>query len=142
MREQKYRAWDKQDKRMIVHEQEFIPIKVTSAGVLRLNPHHEEDFYEFMETDRFELMQYINLNDKNGVEIYEGDIIKYPDYWSKEYRVGVLTFVATSYWFLSGERRVSIHSFFTGNHPNVPAGTERDIEVIGNIHQNPELVTS
>ena len=42
MREIKFRAWVKDDKRMIVHEQEFIPLKVTSIGVFRLSPTHED----------------------------------------------------------------------------------------------------
>lgn len=48
MRKVKFRAYDKQDKRMIVDEQDFIPLKITNNGVLRLSPLHEEDLWEFV----------------------------------------------------------------------------------------------
>ena len=123
MKEIKFRGWDKQDKRMIVHEQDFIPLKVTNLGVLRLNPCIKDNNWEFVEVDRFELMQYIGMKDINDVEIYEGDILKaktnigYVKYNEKECSFEVCTldwdikFIEYSCW-----------------------------EVIGNIHENSELL--
>ena len=61
MREIKFRAWDKVNKEMVLND----------------------SFYELQKWNRtekeledFELMQYTGLKDKNGKEIYEGDVVK------------------------------------------------------------------
>ena len=76
----------------------------------------------------YELMQYTGLKDKNGVEIYEGDVVKN-----------------------SGYPELCVVEFFEGQcigryRPDSYIGLgfyacERNaIEVIGNIHQNQELL--
>ena len=78
------------------------------------------------------LMQYIGLKDKNGKEIYEGDIIGYID-WDGKMRVdGVIKY---------GEYNCSCCNGVYGWY--VDEGDIRGIEgyeVIGNIYDNPELL--
>jgi uncharacterized phage protein (TIGR01671 family) len=72
----KYRAWDFKDKRMITHEQDFIPLKICSLGVLRLNPHTVTTNWQIIESsDRFSLMQFTGALDKFNKEIYHKDIV-------------------------------------------------------------------
>lgn len=79
--------------------------------------------------------QYTGLKDKNGKEIYEGDIIQYTSEvmtkkaWNCEIeRIGATFAVRT------GEK-----SYMDGSYLNVLA-RDKKCEVIGNILQNPELL--
>lgn len=67
--------------------------------------------------------QYTGLKDKNGVEIYEGSIVRFYPYGSE--RIGLVEFLNGGWKF--------------GGFDLMYFGSER-IEVIGNIYENPELV--
>ena len=81
------------------------------------------------------LMQYTGLKDRNGVEIYEGDIVK--DEYDNE-----LYFV----WYSDTHARYVISplaalKFNSQKRRVVDYGTGiKTYEVIGNIHENPELL--
>lgn len=78
------------------------------------------------------LMQYTGLKDKNGKEIYEGDIVKYENEISEV--------VWGDYDFCFG------WYFFTKNQylweTNGLSNPWDETEVIGNIYKNPELLKS
>lgn len=124
MREIKYRAWDKEYKSM--HEVSYIDWDGKEVG------YDNGNYYANLE--RCVLMQYTGLRDKNGKEIYEGDIIGH-EKDDSESRVSHHVVV----WHDTGFMGKQICSY--GSFIGLEAWTQdRDgYAVIGNIYENEEL---
>lgn len=122
MREIKVRAWYKPYKQMCqVESLRFDENGVYTAVLI------EEPFYDrrIVEADEIVIEQYTGLKDKNGTEIYEGDILiddtgEPIEYWVVKFSEGG----------------------FVGECAGVaePLFELTNLEVIGNIHKDPELV--
>ncbi len=89
--------------------------------------------------DEVELMQFTGLKDKNGKEIYEGDIIKVED----AFETGIFSYFKIEFFecgfaydLISNENRTGRDNFEFLNKENF----NEDSEVIGNIYENPELL--
>lgn len=88
---------------------------------------HCRNYYIETET----LSQYTNLKDKNNVEIYEGDIVKYVDADGSDVFTNMGEVVYDTFGFtFSNRNSVEMNDF----------AFEYDVEVIGNIYENPELL--
>jgi uncharacterized phage protein (TIGR01671 family) len=136
MREIKFRAWDKTNKKMLILQ----PIRTMVSEDCFVLPVYEGLSHDGIEN--YELMQYTGLKDKNGKEIYEGDVVKTfwqhdgvecHDYeltgeivWNKEDACFSLDCSDQTIRFITTYEREELI----------------DIEVIGNIYENPELLNT
>jgi len=120
-REIKFRAWDGILKYMV----DASKYHITLDGLASFN--NDGEFYD--QTDKLELMQYTGLKDKNGKEIYSGDLIKsgktgldYKVVWNDEN-------AAWESLCTNPERDYCLMPY-----------SWCDGEIIGNIYENPELL--
>jgi hypothetical protein len=111
MREIKFRAWNPQQKRMVFGARGD---EVNASWVLAM-----------CSANDMEPMQYTGLKDKNGKEIYEGDILQNP----KVKDIGPVE------W-----DDFDIGPAFHWCHPKMYSCPMDECEVIGNIYENPELL--
>ena len=122
----KFRFWHKPTEKMIDcygYNKDFVFGDVLDGIGTTYNPAKFDDCI---------LMQCTGLKDKNGKLIYEGDII---NIWCKNLTKNQISEVK-----FCKERAAFTFDYFTDYGNIVPCTMEKtEIEVIGNIYENPEL---
>jgi uncharacterized phage protein (TIGR01671 family) len=129
MREIKFRAWIKKEKKMCRVNQ------INFDGFITVRfPEHESEigdvFDDHMELDEFIALQYTGLKDKNGREIYEGDIVYMSEYG--DYPMEVYWHENMVKWFMKNSIGNTDHLYMQK--------ANNYLEIIGNIYENPELI--
>jgi uncharacterized phage protein (TIGR01671 family) len=113
MRVIKFRLWDKKHE-SFVHEPYHA---ISLLGSVQIEGHTS------VEPKRYIIQQFTGLTDKNGKEIYEGDIVKCLD--------GYNATVSYDEW------KAEFIPF--GSDESAEWG--HGVEIIGNVYENPELLT-
>ena len=131
MREIKFRAWNKTEKWM---DEDFW---IRADGCPYQEARRRWDMSDRATEPAYDdliLEQYTGLKDKNGKEIYEGDILEYDSVIGNTKCAGLPT-----------EKKTKIISFgkigvgFETGY-DIGTNTENQFTIIGNIHENSELL--
>lgn len=122
----KFRAWDKDNEKIL---------EVKSIHLIENEPQIVINPLEFISSEHVELLQYTGLKDKNGVEIYEGDIVQIKDH-SFQKKPGDYTGIEIDgfYPVTYTERMELVAGQWLLMH-QLPY-----ITVVGNLYENPELL--
>lgn len=141
-----FRAWDKIKGKM-VESKNIAWIDFELGKLLARSDDGIEDYYPFQK-DEFELMQFTGLTDKNGKEIYEGDVLQFYLYkrhtissniskesgWEKYefgWRKRCLNIV---------EYRIERAGFYSFGWHAYDITKLDEPEIVGNVFENPELL--
>lgn len=157
MREIKFRLWDKEKKVIIPnngddYEEEYCYLVMFIGGSLALCWSQDDDVFFKDVSDKYEIMQFTGLKDSNGKEIYDGDIVSWlPDYVLKNSKalIGKVVWGCEGFYL----EQITDEKWQIDDYPSYPAefycvydeSIERlfmweELEVIGNIYENPELL--
>ncbi len=143
MREIKFRAWIK-DNELMITQNDFRDYSMVSNG----DGFGIVSDGNWMNDDSFIIMQFTGLKDKNGKDIYEGDVLEFADKW-EWYRGSY----GIKMRFAEGSRLTELQEMYDAEPMErrvieIPSCYEwilsSEIQtywhVIGNIYDNPELL--
>ena len=135
MREIKFKAYAKAYNKIVNVDRLGLNSDGTAQEIIvaeRELGEYDSDEWADLQAGEFELLQYAGLKDKNGKEIYEGDIVSFKSAHSNyDYKtIGEVVWYCGEAAFLV-ECNGEIFKHFD---------EIREIEVLGNVYENPELL--
>lgn len=130
----KFKAWNKEENKMYYNVQDTYDYRCNKKGCF------EEHFGLVLDNDEYIVMQFINLEDKNKTEMYEGDIAKRTDFFPTADRfgredIGVIKYINGSYFLICKDCKYLISADFDEGTFCKPT-----YEIIGNECENHDLI--
>ncbi len=137
MKETKIRAWNKKEKKFV--SQDIVDL----WAIFTLESH---------EGSSYVMMQSVGLKDKNGREIYEGDILKhsfqtkikimfpYTESNNLGWEIWEIKYIAPSFMYIIHSQDNSYYGELPSKPREISCHYLPSVEVIGNIFENPELL--
>jgi uncharacterized phage protein (TIGR01671 family) len=133
MRPIEFRAWDEETEKMYYPDDEctfVIEANQLRCFVPQVIPMTRDEPEHIVGRELVHLMQFTGLLDKNGTEIYEGDIISN----------GTSRLCKVKWHKWTGQWDAIPITKNKGNADNFVCEGWKNCEIIGNIHENPELL--
>lgn len=129
MREIKFRGWCNERKKIVLSSDD--------NWIGNYDDLYFCDLQNILNDPNINLMQYTGLKDKNGNEIYEGDIVEAIDE-----ELFNIEFSDGKYWCVGYKQGEPIIDIFEPYFLDRESIESQQIVIIGNIYNNPELLAS
>ncbi|MDR2207134.1 MAG: YopX family protein [Flavobacteriaceae bacterium] len=153
-REIKFRAWNNYYKEMISHE-DLITLMDEGETKETIPLHYVKEYTNLLAAilskkelqERYDLMEFTGLYDKNGKEICEGDICKITQtkfnnggYFQSDDMTTENEYIGKCLWNNASAQFQLVYEYIIKGQSKKMTFGFKDCEIIGNIHENKDLL--
>lgn len=135
MGEVKFRIFDKKENKFLIKNQRLGRGDINGLFCVIIDLEEYSLQFDNPDEDRYIFLQYTGIKDKNGREIYEGDIVEYKSPYERRIKA-----IASVKWINELQGSFGVKDKWNNIHPLYTITANSYIEVIGNIYENNDLL--